>query len=190
MKKLSALFLMILVLISCQKDNSTEIVLTGDYFPLKVGNYWDYELAGRYLVKDTKMVDGKEYFEILDDYGTSSFYTVRDNKIYVRNYSINNNEELKFDLTAQTDETWTYGPGKVRLADRYATITIGNVQVDSCLQFIFYNNDLIDYGSTSWLAPGIGLIQIICQECYGSGFEIIKLNKVNINNKVVEFEKK
>lgn len=73
------------------------------------------------------------------------------------------------------------------LANRHATISIGNLQVDSCLQFDFYNKNLIDYGSSIWLAPGIGLIQRSCQECFGTATEIIKLNKVNINDKEVEF---
>jgi hypothetical protein len=178
---------MILVFISCQKDNLTKIEVSSDYFPLKVGNYWNYELDGKYLVKDSQLLDGKEYFEIINDYGTSSFYVNRDNKIYVRDLSINSKEEMKFDLTAQTNDTWTYGPGSVTLANRNATISIGNLQVDSCLQFDFYNKKLIDYGSTIWLAPGIGLIQRSCQECFGSATEIIKLNKVNINGKEVEF---
>jgi hypothetical protein len=178
---------MILVFISCQKDHLTKIEVSSDYFPLKVGNYWNYELDGKYLVKDSQLLDGKEYFEIINDYGTSSFYVNRDNKIYVRDLSINSKEEMKFDLTAQTNDTWTYGPGSVTLANRNATISIGNLQVDSCLQFDFYNKKLIDYGSTIWLAPGIGLIQRSCQECFGSATEIIKLNKVNINGKEVEF---
>jgi hypothetical protein len=188
MKKLSALFLMILALVSCQKDPLTKIELSSDYFPLKVGNYWNYELVGKYLVKDSQLIDGKEYFEIVNDYGTSSFYVIRDNKIYVRDLSINSKEEMKFDLTAQTNDTWPYGPGSVTLADRNATITIGNFQVDSCLQFDFYNKNLIDYDSSVWLAPGIGLVQRTCQECFGSAFEIIKLIKVNINNKESEFK--
>jgi hypothetical protein len=188
MKKLSALFLIIVALLSCQKDHLTKIEISSDYFPLKVGNYWNYELAGKYLVKDSQLVDGKEYFEIINDYGTSSFYVVRDNKIYVRDLSINSKEEMKFDLTAGTNDTWTYGPGSVTLVNRNATITIGNLQVDSCLQFDFYNKNLIDYGSSIWLAPGIGLIQRTCQECFGSAFEIIKLNKVYINNKELEFK--
>jgi hypothetical protein len=187
MKKLSSLFLLILVVFSCQKDQLTKIEVSSEYFPLKVGNFWNYELDGKYLVKDSQILDGKEYFEIINDYGTSSFYVIRDNKIYVRDLSLDSKEEMKFDLTAQTNDTWTYGSGSVTLANRNTTISIGNIQVDSCLQFDFYNKNLIDYGYSTWLAPGIGLIQRTCQECFGSATEFIKLNKVNINNNEVEF---
>lgn len=188
MKKLSALLLIIPALFSCQKDHITKIEPGSEYFPLKVGNYWNYDLDGKYLVKDSQLYEGKEYFEIINDYGTSSFYVIRDNKVYVRDLFINNKEEMKFDLVAQTNDTWTYGPGSVTLTNRNATITIGNLQVDSCLQFDFYNRNLIDYGSSIWLAPHLGLIQRTCQECFGSGFEIIKLNKSNIDNKELEFK--
>lgn len=104
---------MILVFMSCQKDHLTNIEVSSEYFPLKVGNYWNYKLDGKYLVKDSQLLDGKEYFEIINDYGTSSFYVNRDNKIYVRDLSINSNEEMRFDLTAQTNDTWTYGSGSV-----------------------------------------------------------------------------
>jgi hypothetical protein len=188
MRKLSALFLMILALTSCQKNQLTKTELNSDYFPLKVGNYWNYALDGKYLVKDSKLFDGKEYFEIVNDYGTSSFYAILDNKIYVREFSLNSKEEIIFDLTAPTKATWTYGPGSVTLANRNSTITIENFQVDSCLQFDFYNNSLIDYGYSVWLAPGLGLVQRTCQECFGSAFATIKLIKVNINNKESEFK--
>lgn len=188
MKILSALFLMSLALASCQKDHSTKIELTSDYFPLKVGNYWNLEFAGKYLVKESRILNGIEYFEIINDYGTSTFYMIRDNKIYARELAIGNKEEMKFDLTAETNDTWVYGVGSVTLTNRNATITIGDLQVDSCLQFDFYNKNLIDYGGSIWLAPEIGLIQQTCQECFGSAFKTMKLIKVNINNKEIEFK--
>jgi len=187
MKKIHALFLIILVLISCQKDHSTKIELTSDYFPLKVGNYWDFEFAGKYLVIEYQILNGKEYFEITNDNGTSSYYVNRDNKIYVRDFALDNKEEMKFDLTAETNATWTYGAGSVTLASRNATIKIGDLQLDNCLQFNFFSKNLIDYGSSVWLAPGIGLIQQTCQECFGSAFKTMKLIKANINNQEKEF---
>jgi len=113
---------------------------------------------------------------------------IRDNKIYVRELAIGNKEEMKFDLTAETNNTWVYGAGSVTLTNRNATITIGDLQVDSCLQFDFYNKNLIDYGGSIWLAPEIGLIQQTCQECFDSAFKTMKLIKANINNKEIEFK--
>ncbi len=188
MKNLLAVSVMILVFLSCEKDNSTKVELSGDYFPLKVGNYWNFELAGKYLVSETQMVNGVKYFRIITDSGTAMLYRNHDNKIFTKESSLDNSEVMKFDLTAKVNDTWTYGNGNVTLINRNATVTIGEMQIDSCLQFNFHNENLIDYGYSIWLAPGIGLIQQTCQECFGSSFETMKLVKVNINNQETEFK--
>ena len=71
--------------------------------------------------------------------------------------------------------------------DRNAILTIGEMQVDSCLQFNFHNDNLMDYGFTIWLAPRIGFIQQTCQECFGSSYENMKLLEAKINNEAIEF---
>lgn len=188
MKNLFALGVMILVFLSCEKDNLTKVELSSDYFPLKIGNYWNFELVGKYMVSETQMVNGVEYFKITNDYSTTMLYRSHDNKIYTKDPSLDNNEQMKFDLTAEVNDTWTYGNGNITLINRNAIVTIGEMQIDSCLQFNFHNKDLIDYGYSIWLAPRIGFIQQACQECFGSSFETLKLLKVNINNQETEFK--
>jgi hypothetical protein len=189
MKKLIAFCFITLVVLSCKKDPSPKIEVSCDYLPLKVGNYWNFELAGKYLVRESYILNGTEYFGVINDNGTSTFYRKHDNKIYVKELALENTEEMKFDLTAETNSTWTYGKGNVTLITRNATVTIGEMQIDSCLQFNFHNKNLTDYGFTIWLAPRIGFIQQTCQECFGSSFEIMKLLKANINNQEIEFNK-
>jgi len=188
MKNLFALGVMILVFLSCEKDNSTKVELSSDYFPLKVGNYWNFEHVGKYMVSETQMVNGVEYFKIATDYSTTMLYRNHDNKIFTKESSLDNSEVMKFDLTAEVNDTWTYGNGNVTLVNRNATVTIGEMQIDSCLKFNFRNENLIDYGYSIWLAPRIGLIQQTCQECFGSSFVTMKLVKVNINNQETEFK--
>lgn len=187
MKKLITLCLIFFALASCQKDNSVKITLKSDYFPLKVGNYWNFELAGKYLVKESTLVNETDYFEIINDDGISEFYSILNNKIYVRD-PYTNKEEMKFDLIAETNKSWTYGKGSVKLANRNASLKIGDVQVDNCLEFIFYNNNLTDYGYTIWLAPEIGFIQQSCTECFGTSSVVIKLLDANINNQEIKFK--
>jgi hypothetical protein len=188
MKNSMLLCLTVLFLLSCKKDHTPKIELSCDYLPLKVGNFWNFELSGKYLVRESQILNGIEYFEIINNSGTSEFYRKHDNKIYVRELAMDKKEEMKFNLIAEVDDTWTYGAGEVTLENRNATITIGETTVDSCLQFNFHNKNLIDYGSTIWLAPGIGFIQQTCQECFGSPFETMKLLRVNINNQETEFK--
>ncbi len=179
--------MVVLSMFSCQKEDNQRIELDNDYFPLAVGNQWNFELAGKDLIVEQTEINGIEYFKFVNDYGTTSYYRKQNDRIYVKNSSKDSEEEMIFDLAANIDKTWEYGSGYVTLVSRNASITIGETQIDSCLQYSFYNKNLIDYGSTMWLAPGIGLIQRTCQECFGSGFETLQLETAIINNQLIEF---
>ena len=186
MKKMLALLLVLVGVVSCEKDDSAEIVVTSDYFPLTVGNQWTYELMGTLAVKQSYTLDSQEYFGmgslINDSIYVSDFYRVDGNKVYVRQNSLNNDEEMKFNLAAKVGQTWSYGEGKVKLTSRDAIITVGETEIDSCLEFSFYNEDIADYDFEIWLAPNIGMIQKTCQECYGTSYNKIKLLDANIDN--------
>ena len=186
MRKLILLCIGIFGLFSCEKDTAPVVELPFDYLPLQSGNYWDFELSGKYLVSESHKMNGLEYFEISNN-GTSAYYRKQENKVYVREFSLDHAEEMKFDLAAKVNDTWTYGVGEVTLANRNAILTIGEMQVDSCLQFNFHNDNLMDYGFTIWLAPRIGFIQQTCQECFGSSYENMKLLEAKINNEAIEF---
>lgn len=184
---IAALLFIALIMVSCQKDQISKIEVTSDFLPLSVGNYWEFELSGKYRVKESQTIDDKEYFQITNDFGTSSFYRKQGNKIFVKELSLNGKEEMKFDIAARTNETWTYGAGYVTLVSRDAIIKIGEDVVDSCLEFRFHNDKLMDFGSEVWLAPGVGFIQQTCQECFGSGFSTLQLIAARINNKESHF---
>lgn len=188
MKNFLVISLAFLTMISCEKDDNLRIKLDKDYFPLQVGNQWNFVLAGKDSIVDITTIDGNDYYEFANDYGTTSYYRKKDGRIYVKSPSFENKEEMKFDLAANVNATWKYGSGYVTLINRNATITIGDTQLDSCLQFNFHNKNLMDYGSTVWLAPGIGLIQQTCQECFGSTFETLRLEKAMIDNQLIEFK--
>lgn len=180
--------LIITALISCEKDNNERINLDSEYFPLQISNEWNFELAGKDRIVDITDLNGIKYYKFVNDSGTTSYYRKLEDRIYFKSSLEESKEEIMFDLAADIDETWAFGPGYVTLNDRNATINIGATQIDSCLQFSFHNKDLIDYGSTIWLAPGIGLIQRTCQECFGSSFETLKLETALINGQLIEFK--
>lgn len=190
MKKLLVIGIVLLALISCEKDDNQITSLEKDYLPLQVGNQWEFELAGTdSIVAITEMNgNGNDYFKFVNDEGTTSYYRKEGERIYVKLSSSESTEEMKFNLSADVDETWEYGPGYVTLVSRNATITIGDKQIEGCLQFNFHNNDLIDYGYTIWLAPGIGFIQQTCQECYGTAFSTMQLEEALVNDKLIEFK--
>jgi hypothetical protein len=188
MKKLLVISMVITALISCEKNDNQRINLDKDYFPLQIGNQWNFELAGKDSIIEITKVNGIDYFEFVNDFGTTSYYRKQDNRIYFKSFLTESQEEMEFDLAANIDETWAFGAGYVTLVSRNATLSIGNTQIDSCLKFNFHNKDLIDYGSSIWLAPGIGFIQQTCHECFGSSFETLKLETAIINDDLIEFK--
>ncbi|WP_282040087.1 hypothetical protein [Saccharicrinis aurantiacus] len=188
MKKVLVISLFIVAFISCEKDDNQRIKLDEDYFPLQIGNNWQFEKSGKDSIIDIIKYNNTEYYEFANDYGTNSYYRKHDNRVYVKSLSVESKEEMKFDLAANIDETWAFGAGYVTLISRNETVTIGDKQIDNCLQFNFHNQDLIDYGSTIWLAPEIGLIQRTCQECFGSSFETLRLETAVIDNQLIEFK--
>ena len=187
MKKILVISLILTAMISCEKDETLKINSSENYFPLQIGNQWNFEVAGKDSIIGKTNINGIEYFEFVNDNGISTFYRKENDLVYVK-YTKEDEERLMFDLTANIDETWECAPGYVTLVNRNVTLTIGDRQIENCLQFDFRNEDLMDYDSETWLAPGIGFIQQTCQECYDSGYEKLQLKSAKINNQVVEFE--
>jgi len=193
MKNLLVFGLLLFAFMSCDQDNDVSQKIEIDYaqelnyFPLNIGNEWDFELRGKREVVQIRSLYGQAYFEIVNAYETSRFYRVKDNKVYVRVQSLASKEELIFDLAAEVNTTWNYGVGKVTLADREASVSIGDIVIDNCLMFNFHSDHLIDYGGTVWLAPDIGFIQETCQECFGEGFVQMQLKSAVINEEKIRF---
>lgn len=187
MKKILVISLILAVFISCEKNDDRRISLSKDYFPLQVGNQWIFELAGKDSIISKVKVDGIDYYKFVSDFGVPSYYRKKDDRIFCKSSIANSKEEMIFDLAANVNETWAYGIGYVTLINRNSTITIGDVQIDSCLHFSFHNKDLIDYGYSIWLAPEIGIVQQTCQECFGSFNNTLKLTNARINNQIIDF---
>ncbi|MCK9304910.1 MAG: hypothetical protein PHP30_05305 [Bacteroidales bacterium] len=188
MKKLLMISLIIAALFSCEKKDNQRINLQEDYFPLQIGNQWNFELAGKDSIIGITKVNGIDYYEFVNDYGTTSYYRKQNNRVYVKFFSKDSKEEMKFDLAANIGQTWPFSAGYVTLVSRNAKIIIGHKQIDGCLQFNFHNKDLMDYGHSIWLAPGTGIIQKTSQECFGSAFTTMKLKTAMINDQLIEFK--
>ncbi len=188
MKNILVVVFILLGIASCKKDNIQRIVLTNDFLPLEIGNQWTYELKGRDSIVNTQTINGVLYYEIINNSASKSYFRNQDNKMFVITGSLENKEEMMLDLAANVNDTWTYGAGYVTLLSRNRTITIGATKIDSCLEFNFHNEHLMDYGSTIWLAPRIGIIQQTCQECFDSAYVIMKLKSAIINNQALIYK--
>jgi hypothetical protein len=179
--KFTLLLMIALLMIACDKNESEIIILSGDYFPLEIGNYWQFENSGKKEVIGTDTIDSKAYF-ILATNNDTSYYRKVNNKIYVTEYG--EDEGLKFDLNANINDTWSYGTYTVKLVSKSDTMKINGHKITGCYQFFFDVPEWIDEEHTIWLAPGIGFIQNYCGLCYD---QTTQLAKACIGGQLIKF---
>lgn len=165
---------------SCKKEPA-KIILTDDYMPLEVGNFWQFDNSVKEEIIGTKIINNKTYF-ILAYQNDTAYYRSENNKIYV----IENNmsESLKFDLTARVNDTWKYNSYNVTLSSRSDSVTINSHKIYNCLRFYFDIPVYVDDEYSIWLAPGIGFIQQVCGECI---YPLRQLNAAKIGDQNIDF---
>lgn len=172
-----------LCLNACHKDEieDKELVLSDEYLPLQVGNYWQMENQGKQEITGTKEINNKMYYQ-LEGSSDTLYYRIDNDKVYVLNHE--GQEGVKFDLSAELNETWTYNLYTVQLISKTDTVSINNKQIKNCYQFYFDIPIMADDEHAIWLAPGIGFIQTQCGECLNP---ILKLEMASIDGQDIDF---
>ncbi len=174
----------LLLLAACTKDESAAVPMAGDYLPMQAGNYWEIEHTPKIIITGTKVIDNKTYFEFIQAMDTT-YYRNENGKIYARN--IAGAESVKFDLTANVNETWTYNSGAewiVKMVSKTDTLLINHTKVPNCYHFFFDIPSAADEEHGIWLAPGIGFIKLDCGFC---PYPFLNLEKANINKEEITF---
>jgi hypothetical protein len=184
--------------VSCTKD--TVIDSSKDYFPLKVGNYWELSyIGGTRTIDQIVNLDGKDYFRmvrvIVWPNGTTTNDTVyyrktADGKVYQRNKTTS--EILKFDLTAVKGEMWHYTtenpiyplPWNATLQNKTDTVVVNNNTLETCYRYYFDYPQSVDEESAIWLAPGVGVVR---ERWTGGGPQRIAIKKARIDGILKEF---
>ena len=166
---------------SCDKEDE-KVTLTDDYLPLEVGNYWQLDNLNKKEIVGTKLIDNKTYYllTILND---TMYYRIENDQVFV----IEQTEppSIKFDLSAEVNDTWNFNPCIVKLISKTDTIIINNHKIINCYQFYFDIPDMIDEEHSTWLAPGIGFIQ---EQCFGECLhQFYKLDKARIGGQEIEY---
>ena len=180
--KLSLLFILLLLGInSCDDKEDEQNILTIDYFPLEIGNYWQLDYSDRKEIIKTETIDNKTYFVLVYNKDTA-FYRTENNKIIVKNSP--HSEAVKFDLTANENDTWSYNSWTVKLVSKTDTIVIKDKKVINCYHFYFDIPMMADDEHGIWLAPGIGYIQEQCGECL---HQIRKLDIAQIGGQIIDY---
>ena len=167
-------------LLSCNKEDE-KVTLTNDYLPLETGNYWQLDYTGKEEIVGTKLINNNTYY-LLQFQNDTMYYRIENDKILVIEHV--ENESVKFDLTANVNDTWNYNSYLVKLTSKTDTITINNQKILNCYQFYFDVPVMADEEHSIWLAPGIGFIQEQCGECL---HQIRKLAVARIDGQIINF---
>ncbi|WP_235298777.1 hypothetical protein [Portibacter marinus] len=157
-------FAFLIILISCTKEIDEA---AADYFPLHVGNEWDYIKGLQVLIDVKETINGKEYFRFIESYDTgtdTSYYRNERNKIYKT--TGNGHEYLLFDLEKRVGKHWklSFTPDtefeyKAEIQDKNYRLETSNHTFENCYHFYYDFPDAIDDEFSIFLAPGIGIVQ-------------------------------
>ncbi len=175
------LLLALLAILGCSDDNSTQPGIknsNGSYFPLHVGNEWQYESVRQdtsylYLkIIGKKVISKREYFVLVDNiFELDTNYIRTNDGIYY--YTYKDNEDLLFrvfkDITIDNDtynslrlktimekNSSTVIRTKVGDFNDYASIEEGEIERDAGIMF-YYAKD-IGLVSSFWQIDKIDLI--------------------------------
>jgi hypothetical protein len=148
-----------------------------DYFPLEVGNRWDYANrrgACTDAIVERKTIGGPEYFNwaMQSGGGVPCWIRKAEDAVYILNEE-DGTECVLFDFGADAGQTWElpfahacdFGV-RITMAAKADTVTTP-AGVFECLHFT-HQAPCMDAGvSDTWFARGIGLVRIIGQSIDG-----------------------
>jgi hypothetical protein len=165
---------MALLFLACTEDEKDGIIETNSYLPLRVGNYWDYEVLTynssyirREYVTATIRRNGDRYYEVVGGpLGVSAsihydtvYYHIDDNG-YVYCWRTGwENEENLYRLFAKNGDQWSFKSNfddKATVDAFYTTIKIGEKEIPACKGYFYDVPMIVDEETTTYLAPGIG----------------------------------
>lgn len=136
-------------------------------------------------------LEGKEYFELESSYNgveSSDYYRKEGFKVYIK-YGIDSEEKLLYDFSAKKGNSWGSDMIQTGLSTRSASLAINGVNLTDCFVFNTFSpdNQVQDADLSVYLAPGIGLVKMVCGECYGgNGGKVIK--EAKIGNETIKFD--
>jgi len=173
-KRLLAISLIFTLLMACDKDDSDEILINAKhYFPLEIGNSWEYEHCTR-SVTGTKLINGKEYFVVSEQttgldgqyaiYIKDLFFRTTNSKVYqlyndksdefiLANFSLGEHESWKYKSNDSNDQYWHVEV----LPD--IDLTIGKTNIKNCKAFLYDVPQWADEEQTMSFAPGFGQVK-------------------------------
>ncbi len=152
--------LVLLISVSCEKDEKEPELTGDDYFPLHVGNYWIYERQGKIEISGKKTFDDKEYFQMAKGEYSTYYRKTSSGNVYKRNEK--GAEGLIYALAAKKGDSWVYKSNdleyKVVLSAKDETVKHDGCTFKNCYRFDFDDPRAVDEEHSIWLAPKIGIV--------------------------------
>jgi hypothetical protein len=179
-KSLSQFVIVLIFVSSCEK-NDDKITLTNNYLPLEIGNNWKFDFSEKKEIVGSKVIGDKTFYLIQYENDTV-YYRTENDKVYVIEYE--DNESVKFNLSAKVNDTCNYNSYLVKLISKTDTVLVNDTKFVNCLHFYYDIPGVVDDEHSIWLAPGIGFVQEQCGECL---HQIKKLDKVKIGGHEVDY---
>jgi hypothetical protein len=187
MKKLILPFIILIAVVqlmlftSCQKSLQTGN-LDGDYFPLQVGNYWEFNFIGTKTIDEIVTLDGKEYFRMVSAYSTfrdTTYYRkTSDGKVYSR--KLKTAEGLMYDFRAEVKDSWKNGDMTITLNKIDGEKDLGTLKLKNC--YVFYQDPKLSWADDEyiwWFAPGIGFVYYYALGGVYNQNYILKKSRIN-----------
>jgi hypothetical protein len=170
-ESLLSIILLFGLIVSCDTDTKYLPELGDDYFPLGVGDIWEYENQTRKVI-GTESINGKEYkrvevkyYRADTIYSTHEMYYRKKNGIKI--YKVNHEKTGEFlfaDFSREDGESWTY-PANIGDDDNW-NVTVrtdidfdfGDLVLKNCKSFYYDVPNWADEEHVIIFAPGIGEI--------------------------------
>jgi hypothetical protein len=202
MKRISIYLMAVLSISGCHDENEKPGSINGDYFPLHVGDYWEFvpvytqdpSFALRREITGKVMLDNSEYFQAITKsnssagYSDTVYYRV-DNNGFVFSRRNNTAREINsYRLNASHGESWVvpYEYSSEPSADGKTQCFVGTFKLkdkefDNCKTFSFDVEQWADEEHYTVLSKEVGPLR------EGSAWFTYDLKKAFINGSTFEF---
>ena len=175
MRKTLLPFLFIsIIILSCGEHDPIRSPGEHEYFPLKVGNYWQYQCSDPALggtfeneITGTTTINNQEYYVMITKSPksvTDTTYYRMDDRGYVFEFRKSYTQEMnKYRLNARKNDSWEYTfgttlPNGKMTFNGSQNVTLTTTTIDNCKAFSFDVKQWVDEESHHILAAGIGLV--------------------------------
>ncbi len=203
MNKIVLLFLTAIIFCGCENDKDPQAIeLDPSYFPLEVGNSWEYvpDLQHPNLhsinvhIPSTATIGEYEYYLMVTSYVNTSVTQVMDSSYYrvdSTGYVFERTahglvEANRFRLAAANGETWTIHTPPlmdfVVTSSDVSPLYLNVIAIKNCKSYYFDFPPTIDDEHTLILAPGLGIVK----KLFDGGFNST-LKKATIGGREYKF---